>query len=48
KNGGYSVVTEEKPDPARRNRIKIPDVCLKFNVPYINTVALLRLIGAKF
>ncbi len=37
-----TIVTYEKSEPNRRNRIKIPEVCNQFRVRYINTVEMLR------
>lgn len=36
------VVTEERQAPQSRRDIKIPDVCQAMNVPYINTITMLR------
>ena len=41
------VVTHEKPEP-NSARIKIPDVCLKFNVTYVNTFEMLRQLDVRF
>lgn len=43
-----SIVTLEKYDPNIKKRIKIPNVCEQFNVPYINTIELLRRMQIKF
>ena len=43
-----AVVTHEISDPKCRRRIKIPDICNKFNVNYTNTINLLRDRNAKF
>jgi hypothetical protein len=45
---GDTVVSHEKPNPNQRNRIKIPDVCQEFHVPYISLFDLLRQTGARF
>ncbi len=37
-----TIVTYEKSEPNRKNRIKIPEVCNHFGVRYINTVEMLR------
>ncbi len=42
-----TVVTHEVPDPMTKKKILIPIVCEKFDVPYINTFAMLREIGIK-
>lgn len=40
-NGG-KVVTLETPDPNSKRRIKIPDVCTQFQVPYITLYSFMR------
>ena len=45
--GEHTVVTLEVPSESRK-RVKIPDVCLAMNIPYINTFDLLRREGARF
>jgi len=42
---GFTVVTNEKPDPGSRRVIKIPNVCQQFCVKHINTFDLLRGLG---
>ena len=42
------VVTEERYEPARRNKIKIPNVCEALNVEYIDTFEMLRRLGVRF
>lgn len=37
-----TIVTYEKSEPSRKSRIKIPEVCNRFNVKYINTIEMLR------
>lgn len=37
-----TIVTYEKSEPNRKNRIKIPEVCNQFGIRYINTVEMLR------
>ena len=44
---GYTVVTNETYDPNIRRRIKIPNVCKAFKVPYVDTFKLLRDLGVK-
>lgn len=46
--GDYTIVTQEVSDPNRKSRIKIPDVCLAFNITTINTMELFRKLGAHF
>ena len=41
-DSNYIIVTEEVGNPQIKSDIRIPDVCLKFNLPYINTIELLR------
>ena len=45
--GGHTVVTLETPGDGRR-RIKIPNVCIAMDVPYINTFDMLRRERARF
>ena len=45
---GYAVVTHEEPSPDAKKRVKIPDACVAFNVPWINTFTMLRNNGARF
>ncbi len=42
------VVTLEQPAPSAKNKIKLPDVCLAFNVRCINTFEMLRELGVSF
>ncbi len=44
---GYTVVTNEKPEPNSRKAIKIPDVCQQFGVESVNTFDLFRRLGVK-
>ncbi|HHY09058.1 MAG TPA: DUF4411 family protein [Firmicutes bacterium] len=44
----YTVVTEEIHEPARQNRIKIPDVCVEFGIDYIDRLQFIRQIGIVF
>ncbi len=39
---GCVVVTNEKLEPNIKRKIKIPNVCQAFGVPYINTFAMMR------
>lgn len=48
KSHGSIIVTQEKSDPQSKKKIFIPDVCNHFNVPYIDTVGMLRKIGGRF
>lgn len=42
------LVTHEVSDPNRKNKIKIPDVCLANGVQYCNTIEMLRQLGERF
>jgi hypothetical protein len=42
------VVTEEKPVRPPSPKVKIPNVCDELNVDWIDTIRLLRQLGAKF
>lgn len=41
-NQNLPILSHEKSEPERKNRIKIPDVCIVFGVQYFNTVEMLR------
>ncbi|VAW61885.1 hypothetical protein MNBD_GAMMA11-760 [hydrothermal vent metagenome] len=43
-----TVVTHETFDPHIRKKIKLPDICKYFNIPYINTFDALRKLEAEF
>lgn len=45
---GSTVVTQEVPAPESKRKIKIPDVCNAFNVPYANAFQMLRSLGVMF
>jgi len=45
--GGHTVVTHEKPENSR-HRVKIPNVCLGVDIPYVNTFDMLRRERARF
>lgn len=45
---GATVVTQETFDAQNMKKVKIPNVCRAFTVPYINTFDLLRQTGATF
>ncbi|GAA0734240.1 DUF4411 family protein [Aquimarina litoralis] len=47
-SNGWTIVTYEKSEPNRRNRIKIPEVCNQFNVRYINTIEMFRELNENF
>lgn len=42
------VVTHEVPEPNRRNKIKIPNVCQALGVRYVDTFEMLRDLGVKW
>lgn len=44
----WTIVTYEKSEPNRKNKIKIPEVCNQFNVRYINTIEMLRELNENF
>ena len=48
KTMGATVVTQETFDAQSRKKVKIPNVCRAFQVPYINSFDLLRQTGATF
>jgi hypothetical protein len=45
---GATVVTMERPEPQTKRRVPLPNLCLRFGVPYIDTFALLRKQAASF
>ena len=47
-SNNWTIVTYEKSEPNRKNRIKIPEVCNQFNVRYINTIEMLRELNENF
>ncbi len=42
------VVTQEISQPARKNKIKIPEVCEAFNLNCVNTISLFRQLSETF
>ena len=44
---GYTVVTQEVSEPARRNRVKIPDACNAIGVPWMTPFDMLRAEGVR-
>jgi len=42
---GCIVVTNEVPSPEAKSRVKLPDVCAAFGVPWAETFAMLRGLG---
>lgn len=45
---GYTIVTHEVHDPNIKRRVPIPNVCNRFDVPYINTFQMLRVLSVSF
>lgn len=45
---GVTVVTNEQSEPAARREIKLPDVCIQFNVTHRNTFEMLTALGARY
>lgn len=44
----HVVVTHEVSQPNRRNKIKIPEPCSYFNIPYISPIQMFRELGETF
>ncbi len=44
---GHTVVTHETPSDAIK-RVKIPEPCIAHGVPFVNSFAMLRRLGARF
>lgn len=45
---GATIVTHEARVPDNSKKVKIPNICLEFDVEYINTFQLLKKLEAKF
>ncbi|MCX7020888.1 MAG: DUF4411 family protein [bacterium] len=43
----YVIVTQELSEPLSRSKVKIPDVCIKGGVSFVNTFEMLRILGIK-
>ena len=43
-----TVVTLEESRPESRNQIKLPDVCMQFNVPYVDVFSMLRSLRVQY
>lgn len=41
------VVTHEKSEPHRQNRVKIPDPCIHYNIPYVFPIEMFRALGVR-
>lgn len=48
KQHGLTVVTHETFDANIKNRVKIPNVCIAFDVPYIDTFDMLEALNTQF
>lgn len=44
----WTIVTYEKSQPERKNRIKIPEVCNQFNVRSIDAIQMFRELNETF
>ncbi len=42
------VVTQERSDPKRKNKVKIPEACNALNVEFVNTMDMFRKLGETF
>jgi hypothetical protein len=42
------VVTQEKSEPNRKNKVKIPEACNALNVQFVNTIDMFRQLGETF
>lgn len=42
------IVTQEISEPNRKNAIKIPDVCVVYNIKFVNTIKMFRKLNEKF
>ncbi len=42
------VVTQEKSEPYRKSKIKIPEACNAINVQFVNTIDMFRQLGETF
>ena len=45
---GTVVVTHEQSAPDSRRVVKVPDACLAFNVDFVNTFDMLRMLTTEF
>lgn len=44
---GMTIVSHEVPDPNSKKRVKIPDACAAFGVPYANPYEVFRRLGLR-
>lgn len=42
------ITTQEKSEPNRKSKIKIPEVCDAFDIPYNNIIGMFRELGERF
>lgn len=47
-NKNCIIVTQEKSEPNRKSKIKIPEVCNDFKLPYKNIIEMFRELGETF
>lgn len=47
-SNNWTIVTYEKSQPERKNRIKIPEVCDQFNIRHIDTIQMFRELKESF
>lgn len=47
-NDNCQIITQEKSEPNRKSKIKIPEVCDAFNIQYKNIVEMFRSLGETF
>jgi hypothetical protein len=47
-NKNWTIVTYEKSQPERKNKIKIPEVCNHFNIRHIDTIQMFRELKERF
>ncbi len=45
---GIPLITYEKSEPYSKKKIKIPDVCIRFEVSFYSTIDMFRLLGQSF
>ncbi len=45
---GHTVVTNETYEKDRRNKVKIPNVCIQFDIPCVDTFSMLRTLKTQF
>lgn len=42
------IVTHEKSQPDRKNKVKIPEACAPFNIKFVDTIEMFRQLGERF